>query len=213
MARSFVSLLALAITLTGALPAVAYADPPPWAPAHGWRRQHDPYYTGYTGKQWDRDYGIVSGRCDREAIGSVLGAAAGGAVGSQIGKGSGNAVATVLGAVIGSAIGAQIGKDLDNADRACVGHALELAEEKERVNWTNPRTGAAYVLSPIRGYRQDGRICREFSLQLTMGGRNQTDVAFACQAGEGIWQIAKKEVDSDRPRGRGKGRGRRDGDD
>ena len=25
------------------------ADPPPWAPAHGWRKKHDPNYVGYTG--------------------------------------------------------------------------------------------------------------------------------------------------------------------
>ena len=52
----------------------AYADPPPWAPAHGWRKKHDPYYTGYTGRQWDNDYGIISaGQCNRQAIATVLG--------------------------------------------------------------------------------------------------------------------------------------------
>src|SRR5689334_20662647 len=105
---------ALAGSVLCVLPSVTYADPPPWAPAHGWRRQHDPDYVGYTGKKWERDYGIASGRCDREAIGNLLGAAVGGAVGSQIGKGSGNAVATVAGAVLGSVVGAKVGRELDN---------------------------------------------------------------------------------------------------
>ncbi len=29
-----------------ASPSPGYADPPPWAPAHGWRRKHDGRYTG-----------------------------------------------------------------------------------------------------------------------------------------------------------------------
>jgi hypothetical protein len=40
----------------------AHADPPSWAPAHGWRKKHDPDYVGYTGKKWPDDYGVVSGR-------------------------------------------------------------------------------------------------------------------------------------------------------
>lgn len=44
----------------------ALADPPPHAPAHGWRQKHDPYYGGYTGYRWHDDYGIREGLCDRE---------------------------------------------------------------------------------------------------------------------------------------------------
>ena len=60
----------------------ALADPPAHAPAHGWRKKHDPYYVGYTGTQWERDYDVTSGRCNREEIGAVLGGVAGGVVGS-----------------------------------------------------------------------------------------------------------------------------------
>ena len=40
----------------------AWATPPSHAPAHGWRKQHDPAYMGYTGEKWDKDYGILAGR-------------------------------------------------------------------------------------------------------------------------------------------------------
>jgi len=33
----------------------ALADPPDHAPAHGWRKKHDPAYVGYTGREWERD--------------------------------------------------------------------------------------------------------------------------------------------------------------
>ena len=59
--------------LAVAVPLNSYGDPPPWAPAHGKRKKGDAY-TGYTGKKWDKHYGVVNGRCNREAVGAVIGA-------------------------------------------------------------------------------------------------------------------------------------------
>src|SRR5438094_5467304 len=131
---AFVVLLSL-----GLLPVPAPADPPPWAPAHGWRKKNDPNYVGYTGKKWDNDYGVLEGSCDAAKVGTVLGGAVGGVIGSQVAKDSPNRpvailVGTVLGAVIGNKIGAEIGA----GDRGCMGHALELAGEQKPVKWTNP---------------------------------------------------------------------------
>jgi hypothetical protein len=61
----------------------AWADPPPWAPAHGWRKKYDPHYVGYEGRRWPSDYGVLRG-CNREAIGAVL-AQRWGAIGSRVG--------------------------------------------------------------------------------------------------------------------------------
>src|SRR6266702_330081 len=72
------------------LPEVVVADPPPWAPAHGWRKKNDPNYVGYTGRKWDNDYGILDGRCDAAKVGTVLGGVAGGVIGSQVAKDSPN---------------------------------------------------------------------------------------------------------------------------
>ena len=106
-----ISLWACVLVMTVA--STAWGDPPPWAPAHGWRKKHDPNYAGYEGARWPSDYGILHGSCNREAIGAVLGGAVGGVVGSRVGQGETRAVATVLGAVIGAVIGAQIGKSMD----------------------------------------------------------------------------------------------------
>lgn len=179
--------VALAAMLGIALPAFAGA-PPDHAPAHGWRKKNDPHYVGYKGRQWERDYGIVEGHCDRAAIGTVLGGVIGGAVGSQVGDGSGRVVATILGTVIGAVIGREIGKDMDDADRACVGHALELAKDGQRVRWTNDRLGVTYLLTPM-AIRQ-GSNCRPFQLATIVNGRTVSRDSQACRTGDGTWQIS-----------------------
>jgi surface antigen len=176
--------LALAMT-----PIPSPADPPPWAPAHGWRKKHDPYYVGYSGKRWANDYGVVSGRCNTEAVGAVLGGAVGGVVGSQVGKGEGRAVAVVLGTVIGAMVGAKVGRDIDERDRACMGHALELAGEKQAVAWTNEATGVAYQVTPQRGYAHNGVPCRVVTTLVTARGRTETITATACRRAEGEWEF------------------------
>ncbi len=188
--KAFAAAAALgAVALAMVLPVNVYGDPPPWAPAHGWRKKNDPYYTGYSGKRWEKDYGVVEGSCNREAVGAAVGGVVGGAVGSQIGKGSNREVAIVIGTIAGAVIGAQIGRDLDNADRACMGHALELAGDNRRVRWANPDTGTTYLLTPVRGFARNGYTCREFKLQTTRSGRSESGTGQACQTGDGTWQV------------------------
>ena len=194
----FFSLMFTSASLT-ALPAVA--KPPPWAPAHGWRAKHDRHhhrcdsrcdhdsrgYRGYEGQRWPDDYGILGGRCDRAAIGTVLGGVVGGAVGSQIGRGSDRVVAIIAGAAIGAILGHEIGESMDDRDRACAGHALELARDGRRVSWRNEATGVSYVLTPA-GYVDGG--CRSFELTSSRRGKSHTSKGRACRAGDGLWNLA-----------------------
>lgn len=183
--RSFALALAVLMTAPAAL-----ADPPGHAKAHGWRKKHDPYYVGYTGRHWPRDYGIVAGRCNREEIGTVLGAVVGGAVGSQIGDGSGRAVAVVVGSVLGAVIGREIGERLDERDRACIGHALELIEPGHPVRWANEGSGVSYVLTALADERLDARTCRRYELQATHEGKARLRRGRACRDSDGTWSIA-----------------------
>ena len=170
----------------------AWADPPPWAPAHGWRKKHDPYYVGYEGRRWPSDYGVLHGSCNREAIGAVLGAAVGGAIGSRVGEGDDRAVATIIGVVIGAVVGAQIGRSLDEEDRACIGHALELSEAGRPVYWQNEHSGARYTLTPLAEVRgQAGRICREFVLEVRLDGKRDRSQQKACRNEDGSWSLAR----------------------
>ena len=167
-----------------------FADPPPWAPAHGWRQKHDPYYVGYTGTQWPHDYGITGGRCNWQAVGTIVGGMVGGAVGAQVSKGEGRTAAILVGSVLGAAIGNQIGREIDEQDRACIGQALELAPDNQRVSWQNPQTGVAYVLTPLGwGERKGGQPAGSMSFasppQDTLMGcvRNHTPWAGGAQGG------------------------------
>jgi surface antigen len=182
------------LVLLIALPCIALATPPTWAPAHGWRKKHDPYYAGYSGRTWDSDYGVRTGSCDRSQVGQVLGGAvggvAGGAIGAEVAKGSSQrTVAIVVGTVIGAAIGAEIGRRMDQADRSCVGHALELADAGRSVKWTNPDTRVSYQLTPLdKGVSEDG--CRKFRLIATGGFGLSEGRTTACAGEDGVWNLA-----------------------
>ena len=170
---------------------VALADPPAHAPAHGWRAKHDPYCVGYTGHRWDDDYGIREGRCDRDRVGTVLGAVVGGAVGSQVGNDDNRLIAILVGATIGAIIGHEIGDSMDRDDRACFGHSLELLDDGHRVRWDGARPGVSYLLIPEGRFERDNRVCRRFTLVHDSGGRKVKKRGSACRYGEGEWRMIR----------------------
>ncbi len=191
--QSFTALAQRAgIALLLAVPCAALATPPSWAPAHGWRKQNDPTYAGYSGRTWDYDYGVRSGSCDRGRIGQVLGGVvggvAGGAIGGEIAKGSTERnVAIVIGTVIGAAIGSEVGRRMDKTDRSCVGHSLELADYGQSVRWTNPNTRVTYQLTPLDA-EQGGEGCRRFRLIAHGSFGLSEGRTVACTDGSGVWQ-------------------------
>jgi surface antigen len=184
--RRLLRRFALVLLLT--LPCIALAAPPDWAPAHG-RRKHDASYEGYSGRQWNDDYGVRAGSCNRTELGAVLGAAAGGAVGSQVAKGDDRAAAIVVGAVIGAAIGSEIGHRMDRTDRACVGQSLELASVGESVSWTNPDTQVTYQFTPLAEERRED-ACRKFRLIAHGSFGLSEGRTVACPGSQGVWSLA-----------------------
>jgi surface antigen len=183
ISAALIALVSLALA-----PLPSPADPPPWAPAHGWRKKHDPNYVGYTGKKWEKDYGVLEGRCNSAAVGAVLGGVVGGAVGSRAAERD-RPVAIVVGTVIGAVIGAKIGHEIDQGDRGCMGHALELAGERRTVVWTNQHTGVTYRLTPTRNFQDAREPCREFSTVVSSGKKKKHDTVtgVACRRGGGEW--------------------------
>jgi surface antigen len=176
------------LALLGGLSSSLRADPPAHAPAHGWRKQHDPDYVGYTGVHWDRDYGVRTGSCDLEAVGAVVGGVVGGAVGARVGDN--RPIATLIGAVAGALIGAKVGRELDEPDRGCFGHTLEVGEEGHRVVWTNESIGVRYELVPGAGRDRNGEACREFTLVTIASGKKSSQSGLACRSESAAWQIA-----------------------
>jgi hypothetical protein len=112
--------------------------PPPWAPAHGYRRpQGGGYQTAY-----EPPFDIRIGRCDRSALGVVLGGLTGAAIGSQVAKGDERTAAIIGGSIIGALVGGSIGRSMDEVDQNCVGQALEHAPDGENVMWNEPEDGS-----------------------------------------------------------------------
>jgi surface antigen len=167
----------------------ALAEPPAHAPAHGWRKKHDPYYVGYTGTQWERDYDVASGHCNREEIGAVLGGVAGGVVGSKVASADNRVVGIIIGAAAGALIGAKIGRELDAGDRGCFGHSLEIVRPGDRVTWDNRSTGVRYTLVPGEGRREGSSTCRDFVLEASARSGQSKRSGRACQQSPGVWKV------------------------
>jgi len=157
--------------------------PPPWAPAHGYRRNEY------------RDYGLAAppvdlgiGRCNREVIGKLLGGAAGAAGGSQIGDGRGRLAAIVAGTIVGFVVGGEVGRTMDRADALCMDQALEYAPDGETITWNSDRQH--YAVRPEGSFQtSQGRYCREYQASSTVGNNVVQTYGTACRQPDGSWQI------------------------
>ncbi len=180
MKHSMPCLVPVLLAAFGALTIAApsFADPPPHAPAHGWRAKHDPYYRGYTGVEWQEDYGVRSGRCNSDQILGAVGAVTGAVIGNRTASPQNRTVATIVGAIIGGVVGAKIGDAIDDHDRACVGQALELVPVGSQVMWRNPASRVDYTMRPIRDV--DAR-CRDYELRTNDGRRRASETLRACR--------------------------------
>jgi surface antigen len=174
------------------------ADPPAWAPAHGYRAKHKQKYKhdyARYDRRYDRQYAAIPsdigiGRCNRELLGGLLGAAGGGLAGAQIGDGRGQLAAVAAGTVLGYLLGSNIGRSMDQVDAACVARALEHADDGQDIVWDNPTQAARYEVTPTRTYqRGDGRYCREYTSSAIVNGREQTVYGTACRQPDGSWEL------------------------
>lgn len=131
----------------------------------------------------------------KEGIGTLGGAAAGGLLGSQFGKGTGRLVATAGGVVLGGWLGNEIGASLDKADRSEINRAetrAYTAPVGQQITWNNPQSGNSGTIVPVRdGYANNGAYCREFQQTIIVGGQQQQGYGKACQQPDGTWKIVQ----------------------
>lgn len=189
--RTLVSISAAVVLVTTSLS--AWADPPPWAPAHGWRAKHEAhpvYALPWRSGPQPQSYGVEEGTCNRQLLGSVLGGVAGAALGSTIGKGTGKLVAVAGGAILGVLAGGTVGRGMDEVDQNCIGQALENAPNGQRIAWHNPNSSQQYTVTPVSTYKaDDGQYCREYTTTAVIGGKRQQTYGHACRQPDGSWQI------------------------
>lgn len=161
-------------------------DHPPGPPAYGWykdKNPNHPKYRGHSGVVYVRDYGVRSGRCNLDEIGTAIGATTGVIIGGQVAGRDDRVVGMIVGGVLGAVLGNSIGDTLDKRDRACMGHTLELGAVGVPVRWRHD--GRDYRFTPGREAR-DG--CRYATL--LVDGRRPREV-LACPAGRGDWTFRR----------------------
>ena len=203
---------AAALMLAAAPVATAYADPPPWAPAHGWRAKHDKHRHGrreevqvyqhddrsdrtrqpvifQEGPSFGCDRSLLTG--NKTLLAQILGGAGGAVAGAQFGQGTGKLAATAGGALLGVLLGTEVGSSLDAADAACVHESLEYADTGRPVVWRNPDAGAQYSVVPTRTYQAAGTYCREYTTRARVGDRSQETYGTACRQPDGSWRIVR----------------------
>lgn len=198
-----IRLAAMLAAAAFALPLVAApakADPPPWAPAYGWRAKHDHHHHHHEDEDDDAvvvapayvmPYGLARRTCYRDVIGAALGGAAGGLLGSHVGAGSGRTAATIGGVIVGILVGGSIGQAMDEADQACVGQVLERVPDRQTIAWQHPGAGD-YRVTPMRTYKAaSGRYCRDYQTRALIGGRWHTLTGTACRQPDGAWRIVR----------------------
>ena len=178
--KTFRTMLIALTALSVASPALA--EPPPWAPAHGYRAKHGDKHRTHYPRVVDYDFG----RCAQTEIGAVLGGTAGGVLGSTIGKGDGNVASTAIGAVIGVLLGGAIGRTMEDADQDCVGRLLARVPDGRSAGFEN-RNGRDYILKPLDTFTLDRRTCRNYMASAEIDGRFETITGTACLDGKGRW--------------------------
>ncbi|OSQ43962.1 RT0821/Lpp0805 family surface protein [Thalassospira sp. MCCC 1A01428] len=198
-----------ALGLSGVFVSPAQADPPPWAPAHGYRAKGGP--DGHPGKgpgfkngpaiHNGHDFGadgfgdlfLPNGnilQCNRDVIGSILGGVAGAAAGSTVGKGDGRLLATIGGGIFGMLAGNAIGSGMDATDQACGGYALDRLPDGQTAVWTNPDSNQQYGITPVKTFQnENSQYCREYSATVKINDARQQTYGTACLQSDGSWRI------------------------
>ena len=133
------------------------------------------------------------GDANKTTAGTLLGGAAGGLIGSQIGHGSGRFVAIVAGTLLGGFAGHQVGESLDEADVTYARQAQQRAYAApigQQITWSNPQSGNAGTITPRRdGTDSAGNYCREFQSTVTVAGKSDQAYGTACRQPDGTWKI------------------------
>lgn len=118
--------------------------------------------------------------------GTVLGAIAGGLIGSAVSHGNGGAV--VGGAILGGFAGNAIARDIDCDDRDVASRAYRRSfdgDVGERYEWHGHDRG--YVVTNSE-YRRHGRLCRDFTQVVWRHGERHARDGTACYR-HGEWRF------------------------
>ena len=127
-----------------------------------------------------------------QVVGGLLGAGLGYGLGKgHSGKNKAILGGLVLGAMAGDWIGNQMSVGGQQAHTSAVAQTLEYRPVGQTNTWQNPdayqqERGKVQV---IKTFQNNGRYCREFTQQITVGGQSQNGYGTACRMPDGQWQM------------------------
>ncbi len=125
---------------------------------------------------------------DNTAAGTVMGAIAGGLIGSGVSHGNGGAV--VGGVILGGLAGNAISSNLNCDDRRAAMSSYSVGFEGrigERRSWRNRNAGSYGTFTPTREFTRDGNTCREFRESGYSNRRSYNHTGTACRHNDGNW--------------------------
>jgi len=132
----------------------------------------------------------------KQDIGTIAGAAIGGALASNVGSGKGQTAAIIGGTMLGAMFGNSIGASLDKADMMYANRAQSIAYTApigEEITWVNPDSRNSGAIVPTReGNSSSGAYCREFQQSINIGGETQAAYGTACMRPDGSWEIVNQ---------------------
>ena len=127
-------------------------------------------------------FGLLAGCDNNQEFGRVAGGIAGAGIGNRLGSGSNRAFTTVVGAIVGSSLGERIGRDMDERNRERLAQVLENSKSDTQTSWVNPdRQGQRFVVVPGRAFHRHRRICRPFTMTVTIDGETFVKHGVACR--------------------------------
>jgi len=137
----------------------------------------------------------TNGQIDKQARGSGLGALTGAVLAYGLSRGhSDKEIAIVVGTLLGAAAGDAIGRKLTEADKVIAGRSLndslEYGKTGESTSWSNPDTGHSGTSTTTRTVMSsNNQPCREFTTTVSIGGNPEEAYGYACRQADGSWEI------------------------
>lgn len=121
--------------------------------------------------------------------GVVVGTVHGGWPGNVVRRGPGRTPAIIVGTLVGIQIAGSIGRTMDDLDRLRVAHSLEIVRTGVPTTWVNPDTHYQYSVVPTRTYERSDTVCREYTIDATIGGKTEQVYGTACRQADGSWKV------------------------
>jgi surface antigen len=126
----------------------------------------------------------------KQSAGMVIGGILGGYLARDIGGGKEEETAAIIiGTLAGAAIGGAIGRSMDDVDRLKTGTTLETVRTGVSSQWVNPDTGNSFRVTPTQTMITSGGPCRNFTIDALVDGAQQAVSGVACRQNDGSWLI------------------------